>query len=212
MDNNAKPEVKEPVKTDKELRKEKWKKFVFGDPEAKKNKEPMDKQDKLCYAGAVIFLILALLPEILRNFDPNYDPYAYNESDEPVEVVETIKKMSCNRYYEDTGFMYLVEVTSTYKNGSIQVSELKYTITLDASSGLTYEDIAIPEYNDIVEIESKGIANQENINVYILKVDYRLDDSLRNNEFLGNHNKMLQLQRQTYQDENYQCVVTEGSL
>lgn len=212
MDNNTKPEVKEPVKSEAELKKEKWKKFVFGDPATKEKKPPLDKQDKLCYAGAVFFLLLAFVPMIMRTFDPNYSEDGPDTGEEEVVIQEVIKKMNCNKHVEKEGYIYLIEVTSTYKNNSVQISEIKYSVTLDAASGLTYEDARIEEYDNIIALESKGIANHENINVFTVKIDYRLDGTLRNNEALSSHNKMLQLQRQAYQNENYSCNVEEGKL
>ena len=177
----------------------------------KPKKEPLDKQDILCFSGALFLLVLAFLPMILRGLDPNYSSDG-PITEEEVVVQDMIKKMVCNKHVEQEGYIYLIEITSTYKNGSVQVSDIKYTVTLNAGSGLTYEDARIEEYDAIIALESKGINNNENINVFLVKVDYRLDGTLRNNEALASHNKMLQLQRQAYTNENYDCSVMEGKL
>lgn len=177
----------------------------------KGKKEPLDKQDIICFSGALFLLVMAFLPMILRGLDPNYSSDG-PVTEEEVVVQDIIKKMSCNKHVEQEGYIYLIEITSTYKNGSIQVSDIKYTVTLNAGSGLTYEDARIEEYDSIIAVESAGINNNENINVFLVKVDYRLDGTLRNNEALASHNKMLQLQRQAYQNENYTCSVMEGKL
>ena len=48
-----------------------------------------------------------------------------------------------------------------------------YDIEIVSSLGLTYEDARIEEYDSIIALESAGINNNENIKVYLVKVDYR---------------------------------------
>ena len=136
----------------------------------------------------------------------------YEEVEEtPVEIKKVNKLLSCNAHFKETGFIYTVEVTSKYTDSQVQHTQLKYVIQLDTASGLTFEDVAIPEYDNISSIESKGIKTQKNIDQFIVEIDYRLDESLRDNEFLEKHSKMITIQRQSYQDESFQCVITEGS-
>lgn len=204
MDNNTKPEVKEPVKNEA-VKKPAVAKKINTAP-----KKTLDKQDALCYVGAVFFLIMAFLPTILRSLDPTYEEGG-RVKDTPVEVKKVNKLLSCNAHFNETGFIYTVEVTSKYTDSKVQHTELKYVIQLDTAGGLTFEDVAIPEYDNISSIKSNGIKYQKDIDQFIVEIDYRLDDSLRNNEFLEKHSKMITIQRQNYQDESFQCVVTEGS-
>ena len=203
MDNNTKPEVKEPVKTETN------KKVAVAKKTTTAPSQQLDKQDIICYAGAIFFLIMAFLPTLLRNFDPTYEEGGRIE-DTPVEIKKVDKILSCNAHFQETGFIYTVEVSSKYTDNKVQHTQIKYIIQLDTASGLTFEDVAIPEYDNISSIESTGIKKQKDIDQFIVEIDYRLDENLRKNEFLEKHSKLLTIQRQNYQDESFQCVVTGG--
>lgn len=196
----------------KKTTKEKWKKFVFGEKKEKikKEKQPLDKQDLLCYGGSLFFLLLAFFPLILRALDPNYDPVKYYEEKE-IASSKDIKKMSCSRLFNGKGFKYRVEITSIYQGGKVQTSEFKYTITSNVSNNATL-DLGIDEFINISSIKSDAIAVREDSKISIVKVDYRKDKKVRNNGFLQAHNKTLSFQREKYQNDNYQCVVSEGKL
>ena len=204
MDNNTKPEVKEPVKN------EPVKKPAVAKKTNAAPKQPLDKQDALCYAGAVFFLIMAFLPTILRSLDPTYEEGGRVE-ETPIKIKKVNKLLSCNAHFKETGFIYTVEVTSKYTDSQVQHTQLKYVIQLDTASGLTFEDVVIPEYDNISSIKSNGIKAHKDIDQFVVEIDYRLDEKLRDNEFLEKHSKMITIQRQNYQDESFQCVITEGS-
>ncbi len=203
MDNNTKPEVKEPVKTETN------KKPAVAKKPNTAPKQPLDKQDALCYAGALLFLIMAFLPTILRRLDPTYEEGGRIEEN-PVEIKEVNKQLSCNAHFEETGFIYTVEVLSKYTDSKVQHTELKYIIQLENTGGLTFEDVSIPEYDNISSIKSSGIKAHKDIDQFVVEIDYRLDEKLRDNEFIEKHSKMITIQRQNYQDQSFQCVVTGG--
>ena len=213
MENNTneevKQEVKEPVKSEKELRKEKWRKFVFGDEKDKKEKVPLDKQDKLCYAGAAFFLIMALVPILLRNFDPTYQEGGRVEENPNVEIKDIVKKISCTKTVTETKYKYEVQINGKYKNNAPQELEIMYTIILDPAGGLEYKDVAILEYTNISGIQSAGIIKNDNNSKRTIKIDYNKDNTLKNNQFLKQHSKALGEQRQIYQDNDYHCSILE---
>ena len=71
----------------------------------KPKKEPLDKQDILCFSGALFLLVLAFLPMILRGLDPNYSSDG-PITEEEVVVQDMIKKMVCNKHVEQEGYIY----------------------------------------------------------------------------------------------------------
>ncbi len=194
------PEIKT-AETEQKPKKEKKKK----DKTPKEPKEPMDKQDQLCYFGALVFLILAFLPIILRNVDPGYDPAKFEVKEEP-KTVNRNNVLRCNREYKEEGYTYRAEVISSYNNSILEKTILTYEITID-SSDLTLEEIEIPEYKTLSEIESPGIGPVVDGNKYTINIDYKLDRNLKTNELLANHNKELNVQRTTYVDNQYNCSV-----
>lgn len=203
MNEEKVPEIKT---AETEEKKEKEKKEKVKTPKKPKEpKEPMDKQDQLCYLGALIFLILAFLPVIMRNMDPGYDPDKFKVKEEtPTENKNSV--LRCNREYQEEGFHYRAEVISSYNNSILEKTILTYEITID-SSDLTLEEIEIPEYKTISEIESSGLGANVEGNKYTINIDYTLDRNLKSNELLANHNKELSVQRTTYVDNQYNCSV-----
>ena len=169
MNEEKVPEIKT---AETEQKKEKEKKVKEKAPKkakepkkTKEPKEPMDKQDQLCYFGALVFLILAFLPVIIRNMDSNYDPAKYKEKEEPKKTTSN-NVLRCNREYQEEGFSYRAEVISTYKNANLERTILTYEITID-SPDLTLEEIEIPEFKMLSEIDSTGIGANIEGNKYI---------------------------------------------
>lgn len=204
MNDNKTEEIKEPVKSSKDLQKEKWKKFVFGDTKDKKDKIPLDKQDKLCYAGSIFFFFLAFVPTLLRLFDPTYQEGGRIE-EEKVKVVDVYKNISCTK--EDANSQ--LTILSSYKNNKVQ--ETTYKFLFSSGNELSNDEIVLPEeYNTISAIDSPGITINKENNDYSIIINYNLDESLRTNQLLDSHNNMLSIQIQTYQDAGYTCTILEA--
>ena len=177
-------------------------------PKAKVPKQPIDKQDIICYVGAAVFFILALVPHLLRIFDPNYPDRPVNQN--KVEEKQVKKILVCTKTIPQAGFTYTVDISSNYTNGNIQTSNFKYTINLDETGGLILEDVVIDEYESIAAIQSNAIKLDESNNIYTIDVDYKSDTGLRNNDILKNHSQNINQQPTKYQESGYQCNIVEG--
>lgn len=203
------------LKKDKDAKKTDEKKQVNETNETKetssdkKSKEPMDKQDMLCYAGSVFFLFLAFLPVIMRNLDPNYDVNAKNGDNNTTTPVKEAKidKLLCSKTFEEEGYSYLVEITNSYKNEYVDTSVITYAVTVDPSYNILFDEIEIPEYKTISEIGQRGVTVSVEGQKYIAKIDYTLNPSLRDNEMLQGHTKGLTDQRNNYQNNGFACTV-----
>lgn len=174
----------------------------------KQPKEPIDKKDMMCYIGSVCFLLLAFIPLILRGFDPNYDPYRFDETKEPTTSDARTDHMFCKRTFQEEGYSYVVEINSSYTNEYVTATEINYTITINKDATITLEEIEIPEYATLSEIDSQGINVTANEGKYTIKIDYKVDPGLRNNELLEAHIKKLDVQRMSYEGNSYSCNIS----
>lgn len=177
----------------------------------KQKKEPMDKQNLICYVGAFIFFVLAILPFLLRTFDLNYDPEARNQAKKEENPVDK-KRLSCNKKIKDTteGFSYHVEVVNNYEDNIIKNSTIRYKVTINNNSQVTFENAIIEEYKTITGINSKALSyGDENGDTYIIRIDYTLDSGLRQNQLLSRHNQEFDSQRNSYETAGYACTTND---
>ena len=176
-----------------------------------KNKTPIDKNDLICYLGSVFFLILALLPLLLRNFDVNYNPAGPDGGNgaviEQPKVVS--KNLLCNKTIEEEGYSYDISISSVYANDVIATTTITYDVKIIPEYNITFEEIEIPEYNAFTKIESNGIGLNVEGEKYTVNINYALDSSLRQNVLLANHVKDIETQRQLYTsaENGYICTI-----
>lgn len=205
MDNNTNQNAIPEIKTEEVTKKEKPKKEKI--KKEKAPKEPMDKQDQLCYFGAMVFFILALLPFLLRSYDPSYNPDRnINEPKEEPKEVSYIK-LNCNKYMSETGYKYLVETESIFADQNPKSTTIKYTVTIDEGANLTLDQIDIPEYTTLMGLNENGISGNVNENVYVLTINYETNPELKNNAALDSHNKIYVSQKELYSNNGFQCMV-----
>ena len=191
---------------DKELKKENKSKEKKN-KSSNNQKEPMDRQDLLCYIGAVFFLILAFVPIIMRNLDPTYDPNGRIDNKKPnTETKIRVNTLSCNKTFNEEGYSYYVEISSSYANGVISNTTITYKVTLDPAYSITIEDVIPQEYTTISEISSDGIGARVDNDLFTLNINYNLDQGLKDNELLDAHNKLFNFQRSNYEADGYLCV------
>ncbi len=190
-------------KTD--LKPETTAEVVENNAKVKKKKEPMDKQDKLCYAGAIFFLFLAFLPVILRNLDPNYGMDVGGGNVTPTEV--KTNTLLCNRDVNEADYSYHVEIESHYVNNIVNVTNISYEVEMKPGVTLEMEDVDIPDYTTITSLDSKGVTRGLEENTLTVRIDYSADIDLLNNDALANHNKNLAVQQSNYEENNYMCVL-----
>lgn len=177
----------------------------------KSKKEPLDKQDIICYIGALVFFVLAILPYLLRTFDLNYDPALREKEKEKEKTVEE-QRLSCNKIMQDTseGFTYRIDVVNTYEDNIIVESEIIYKVIINNNSQLTFEDIVIDEYKTITSINSKGISyGDENGDTYKIDINYKIDTNLRQNQLLSRNNQKLDSQKSIYETAGYACSTND---
>ena len=173
----------------------------------KKPKEPIDRQDILCYVGSFIFAFLAILPFLMRTFDANYEMGRDEDSQNEESRKEVkISTLNCNKTVEEEGYSYKTEIASSFTNNYVSSTTITYEVTMDPAYNIAFEDVEIPEYTTISEINSPGIGRSLNEHIYTLKIDYNLDQTLRNNELLDAHNKLFDVQRSNYEGNGYICI------
>jgi len=203
------------VKTPEQIkaeRKEKWKKLVFGD-KTKEKKEPMDKQDVLCYLGAFLCFFLALLPFLLKTFNPNHDPDSFfNKQEEEPPVKIAYKKLNCNRTSEQTGYSYDIATVGTYANNVIEKLEITYTLTKEEQE-LSYDSIEIQEFVELSNINSEAITENvsdvENKRIYKVIIDFKNEsiNELKKELPISAHAAILPSQRENYTNEGFSCII-----
>jgi len=174
------------------------------DKNSNSQKKSMDNQDVLCYVGAFFFFVMALVPILLRNFDPNYDENKYAKKDQEVQKRE---KLTCSKVFTETGYSYVVEVNNLYEDEKVKNSIITYTIDVDLDSNLTIDQIEIPEYSALTSIKSKGISYNLTDNVYKININYKNDESLMKNAMLDEYYKEIKLQKNVYTGKGYICNV-----
>lgn len=208
--NQAIPEVK----TEEVAKKEKKKKEPKKAKEPKEQKEQPDTQDQLCYLGALIFLVLALLPTLLRNFDPEYDEYRDENSGGGSTTTTNTQNLKCSKQVKQDGYSYVIDVSTNYSNEVPETSEITYTITLDVGSTLDLNTLEVQEFVDIHTIMSEAISGQDNAPITIdgkttktqvLTIRYKDDNLLLNNQLLDSHNKNITIQESNYRADGYMC-------
>lgn len=206
VDDNSYVKTPEQIKAE---RKEKWKKLVFGDKTAEK-KEPMDKQDILCYVGAVVCFLLALLPFLLRTFDPVYDRDSFfnKDKDKDKEEKVTYKKLHCQKTSIQSGYSYSIGSVGTYGNNAIEKIELTYTVTLD-SPELGYDNIEIPEFMELSAIETDAITEKVEVPKYMVTIDMKNPDinKFKGEPPLNDYIDILPSQREKYTNDGYTCII-----
>lgn len=199
------------VKTPEQIkaeRKEKWKKLVFGDKTAEK-KEPMDKQDILCYLGAFVCFLLALLPFLLRTFDPLYDREAFfDDGEDDEEEVVSYKKLHCSKRISQTGYFYLISTEGVYGNNILEKLTITYGVTIEDTT-ITFDQIDIPEYTEFSSIESDAITENVEEPNYKVVIDMKNESitKFKTQAPLNAHVAILPSQRESYTNEGYSCIV-----
>lgn len=199
------------VKTPEQIkaeRKEKWKKLVFGDKTAEK-KEPMDKQDIFCYLGAFLCFLLALLPFLLRTFDPLYDRESFfntGEEKEPEKIA--VKKLHCSKTSIQTGYSYIIATTGTYANNAIEKLEITYTLAIE-DPNLTYDTIEIPEFVEFSAVDSDAVTENVEQPNYKVIIDFKNEsiNKVKTELPIRDHALILPSQREKYSNEGYSCIV-----
>ncbi|MBQ7104883.1 MAG: hypothetical protein IJN90_03420 [Bacilli bacterium] len=209
--NQAMPEVK----TEEVAKKEKKKKEP---KQPKEKKEQPDTQDQLCYLGALIFLVLGLLPILLRNFDPNYDPYRDTSSGNGGDTGEAIiQKLKCSKAVEQEGYSYVIDVSTNYNNEVPEASEIVYSISLQTGSTIDLTTLDVQEFVDLSTINSSGISGEDRgittidgktTKTQIITLKYKEDPTLLNNPLLDSHNKNITIQESNYREDSYMCSIT----
>lgn len=199
------------VKTPEQIkaeRKEKWKKLVFGDKSAEK-KEPMDKQDVFCYLGAFLCFLLAILPFLLRTFDPLYDKESFfdkGKEKEPEKII--VKKLHCSKTSIQTGYSYIIATIGTYANNAIEKLEITYTLTIEDPS-LTFDAIEIPEFIEFSAVDSDAVTENVEKPNYKVLIDFKNAsiNKVKTELPIKDHALILPSQREKYSNEGYSCIV-----
>ena len=199
------------VKTPEQIkaeRKEKWKKLVFGDKSAEK-KEPMDKQDVFCYLGAFVCFLLALLPFLLRTFDPMYDRESFfNIGKEKEKEKVAIKKLHCSKTTIQTGYSYIISTEGTYTNNAIDKLEITYRLAIE-DPNLTYDAIEIPEFVEFSAVDSDAVTENVEQPNYKVIIDFKNENinKVKTQPPIKDHALILPSQRERYSNEGFSCIV-----
>lgn len=205
VDENSFVKTPEQIKAEK---KEKWKKLIFGDKTAEK-KEPMDKQDVLCYLGAFLCFLLALLPFLIRRFDPMYDrELFFADGDDEEEEVINYKKLHCSKKNNQTGYSYIVATEGVYGNNILEKLTITYSVTIE-DSNITFDQIDIPEFAEFSAIDSDAITENVQEPNYKVVIDMKNEsiNKYKTQPPLSSHVAILPSQRENYTNEGYSCIV-----
>lgn len=199
------------VKTPEQIkaeRKEKWKKLVFGDKTAEK-KEPIDKQDVLCYLGAFLCFLLGLLPFLLRTFDPMYDrDLFFDKGDDEEKEVLNYKKLHCSKKNNQTGYSYIIATEGVYGNNILEKLTITYSVTIE-DTNITFDQIDIPEYTEFSAIDSDAITENVQEPDYKVVIDMKKEsiNKYKTQPPLNAHVAILPSQRENYTNAGYSCIV-----
>ncbi len=185
--------------------------YVNKDIKIEKEKEPLTKNDILCWVGFVVCILLAILPYFLRFIDAGYDEgkkFTWDpnvEEEKPVEKVQLL----CNVDKNETGYTYKVEVANDYENYVITKIVITYIVTL-TDQKLTDNDIKISEYETLSLIESEGVVaeHESGSMTYRIIMDFKKDPSLKNVDILKEYAGAIAPRKEKYENEGYTCEKT----